>query len=216
MSAIQCLVQCHTLQAGFASLQGSACQLTDVAASKVTTATNMGHEFRLPFWGSVVLGEANVPKNGMKLKIGRVFGVDIFIIADDTFPCAAWSVKVTQDAQEATMSLGSEKMEIAMPYTNNKGASVSIQLDPFYLKPMNSSLGTAHPIVLCRMQGPCDSKSHEKATEAAVQNLKRKIVAVHPSVDALQQPDSKRGKQSLLDGARDDKNVPFHLKHILT
>ena len=171
-------------------------------------AVSMPAGFKFPFWGKVAFGPF-VGKCEQRLQLGRVHGLDLYVVPDENGPpCAAWACRITQDSAEATVALRSMPFEVTLPRQSDEGAAKSVVLDMWFLEPLQAHIGKTD-VCICRSQHDSDTnaKLPRKTVDNVVASLKRRLDAVYGQVVA-EEPAAKVQRQ------RKD-NIPKHLKHIL-
>ena len=169
-------------------------------------------DIRIPFWGQVVIGESSVPKNAQKLKVGKFAGADMFLIPDESYPCPAWSVEVSQDQLEVSVHMASDKVSVPLPIKCSKNKEIVLRVDGFCLRPMAARVGNTN-VPLCRPQSQDDVKSMEKPVETARATLKRIHNDVYAAELASEASDLNAEPCKVKKPKVED--VPAHLKHIL-
>jgi hypothetical protein len=149
-------------------------------------------EFCLPFLGDIVIGKSTAVKDP-KLLVAKLYGCSLWLIPNELV-CLAWSVGVTNEADEVNTAMGTAKMQVDIG--NNK----TMLVNSYFLKPSGD---VKVSVPLCRPAEPTDVKHFRKTVKKQQQGLKRSLIAAGI---VLETADSEKQEKA---------NVPKHLKHIL-
>ena len=174
----------------------------------------------VPFLGRVVWNEGSVPKFTPRIKLGNVFGADLFLIPDDDYPCVAWSVPTSVDAAECNVKSSRQTLVVTMPWADDSGKQTCLSIDTveligqeqLVLGGMSNTVAatkTLMPVVLVRQVVPEDPNHVKKTIESSMGQLKLHVHGIYGSEQEAQ-PSGPAGRVKL-----NQRDIPADLQHVL-